>query len=295
MDYWINYHHLNYFRVIAIEGSISKASEKLKIGQPALSAQLKQFEETIGVNLFERRHKKLILTEAGQVALDYANEIFKMGGELIEVLHDRVVPSRPHVQIGALDSVPKNIIFALTKEALKISRCTITLLEGSAQELLIEMQRHKIDLIVSNYLPPIDGDRKIYSKHIASLPISIYGGKKFSKLKNNFPLSLQDQPFVIPTNHSKLNYDLQNYFKHNNISVDIIAETQDTALQKIFGTEELALVPLPEFTTESHLKNKSLYKIGQIPNVYEDIYLLSNTRKIENPISSQIMKNFKIN
>jgi LysR family transcriptional activator of nhaA len=55
---WINYHHLLYFKVIAEEGSVSKAAEKLRLGQPTLSAQLKLFEETLGVQLFERQHKK---------------------------------------------------------------------------------------------------------------------------------------------------------------------------------------------------------------------------------------------
>jgi LysR family transcriptional activator of nhaA len=294
MNQWINYHHLNYFRIIAIEGSISKASAKLKIGQPALSAQLKIFEETIGVTLFERKHKKLILTEAGAIALDYANEIFKMGGELIEVLHDRVIPARPHIQIGALDSVPKNILFSLSKKAQSIARCTITLLEGSMEELVIEMQRHKIDLIVSNYLPRQSDEKKIFSKHIARLPISIYGGKKYLKLKKNFPQSLHDRPFVIPTNHSKLNFDLHSYFKQNGISVDIIAETQDTSLQKIFGVENMALIPLPEYVAESYLDKGLLYKLGKIPDLYEDIYLISNSRKIENPISLELMKSFKL-
>ncbi|RPJ74787.1 MAG: LysR family transcriptional regulator, partial [Alphaproteobacteria bacterium] len=139
MNHWINYHHLNYFRVIAIEGSISKASEKLKIGQPTLSAQLKQFEDTIGIQLFERKHKKLILTESGILALEYANEIFKMGGELLEALHDRLVPSRPHVQFGALDSVPKHVVLSIAKAALNAGRCTVSFLEGNGEELVREM------------------------------------------------------------------------------------------------------------------------------------------------------------
>lgn len=66
---WMNYHHLYYFKVIAEEGSVSKAAQKLHIGQPTLSAQLKQFEESLQITLFERQHKKLILTEQGKVAL----------------------------------------------------------------------------------------------------------------------------------------------------------------------------------------------------------------------------------
>ncbi len=61
MKPWINYQHLLYFKTIATEGSIVKAADKLRLGQPTLSAQLKQFEETIGVKRFDRRHKKLML------------------------------------------------------------------------------------------------------------------------------------------------------------------------------------------------------------------------------------------
>ncbi|MFY7929999.1 MAG: LysR family transcriptional regulator, partial [Oligoflexus sp.] len=89
MNPWINYHHLFYFMTIAETGSVSKAAQKLRLGQPTLSAQLKQFEENLGVQLFERQHKKLILSEQGRVALDYARSIFKMGNEMYEVLHDR--------------------------------------------------------------------------------------------------------------------------------------------------------------------------------------------------------------
>ena len=110
MNQWINYHHLYYFKTIAEEGSVSKAAEKLRLGQPTLSAQLKQFEDSLGVALFERQHKKLILTEQGKLALDYAKNIFRMGSEMYEVLHDRLKPLKPSLHIGALDSIPKQIV-----------------------------------------------------------------------------------------------------------------------------------------------------------------------------------------
>lgn len=294
MTNWINYHHLNYFRVIALEGSISKAAIKLKIGQPTLSAQLKQFENTIGIQLFERKHKKLILTESGVLALEYANEIFKMGGELLEVLHDRFIPTRPHVQFGTLDSVPKHVALAVAKAALKAGRCTVSLLEGNGDELIQEMQLHKIDLVIANYIPNVKDDLKIYSRSIAKSPINIYGSKKFNFLKKNFPNSLQETPFILPTAHSKLRRDIENFFQNNRISFDIVAETQDTELQKLMGIEGLGLIPLSQNAAQPHVDENKLFKIGEIPGVYEEVFFLSSRRKIENPISSAIMKNFKL-
>lgn len=58
MKPWVNYHHLVYFKTIASESGIARAADKLRLGQPTLSAQLRQFEETIGVKLFDRQHKK---------------------------------------------------------------------------------------------------------------------------------------------------------------------------------------------------------------------------------------------
>lgn len=294
MAHWINYHHLNYFRMIALEGSISKAAIKLKIGQPTLSAQLKQFEDTIGIQLFERKHKKLILTESGVLALEYANEIFKMGSELLEVLHDRFVPSRPHVQFGSLDSVPKHVVLSVAKAALKAGRCTVSLLEGNGDELIREMLMHKIDLVIANYIPNLKDDVKIYSRPISKSPICIYGSKKFRHLKKDFPNSLQDAPFILPTTHSKLRRDIENFFQANRIAFDIVAETQDTALQKLMGIEGLGLIPLTQNAAQSHLEENKLFEIGKFSGVYEEIFLLSSSRKIENPISSLIMKHFNL-
>jgi len=293
MKYWINYHHLNYFRVIALEGSISKAAEKLKIGQPTLSAQLKQFEDTIGIQLFERKHKKLTLTESGNLALEYANEIFKMGGELLEVLHDRFIPNRPHVQFGALDSVPKYIVLSIAKAALKAGRCTVSMLEGNGDELIRELSMHKIDLVISNYIPNLNSDIKLYSRSISKSPVYIYGSKKFRNLYKDFPKSLHEAPFILPTSHSKLRHDIQQFFISNQVTVDVVAETQDTALQKLMAIHELGVIPLTREAAESYVKDKKLFEIGKLNGVFEEIFLLSSKRKIENPISSLIMKHYK--
>ena len=294
MKHWINYHHLNYFRVIAQEGSISKAAEKLKIGQPTLSAQLKQFEDTIGIQLFEHHHRKLVLTEQGLLALEYAKEIFKMGDELLEVLHDKKNPSKPHVQIGALDSVSKSIVARVAQVALKADRCTVSFLEGNVEELVKEMAAHKIDLVISNYVPRLKDEIKIYSRSISKQPVHIYGAKEFLFLKHNFPYSLENAPFVLPTAHSKLRHDIEYFFKKNKIELDIAVETQDTALQKLLGVESVGVIPLSPLTAQTYLKERKLFEIGKIPDVFEEIFFLSTSRKIENPISSHLMKNFKL-
>jgi LysR family transcriptional activator of nhaA len=182
-NHWINYHHLYYFKHIAELGSIAKAAEKLRLGQPTLSAQLKLFEDTIGVKLFEREHKKLTLTEQGKVALVYASSIFNMGGELLEVLHDRHIPYRTHLQIGAVDSVPKQLLLEITKYAYKTEKCSIGLLEGKNEEMLRDLQAHKLDLFVTNILPVSGNLKGLRHRVLFQDTVGVYGSPRFVSLK----------------------------------------------------------------------------------------------------------------
>jgi LysR family transcriptional activator of nhaA len=293
-NYWLNYHHLYYFMVIAEEGSVSKAAEKLRLGQPTLSLQLKTLEETLGAKLFERDHKKLTLTEAGQISLKYAHDIFVKGNELLEVLHDYKAPLKTHVQIGALDSVPKHLIVDVVTEALKRGECSVSILEGKAEELTQELLLHKIDLFISDRLTFDQAALKTYSREICKVPVHVYGHKKYLTLKNNFPKSLDQAPFIMPTVHSQLRYQLEQFFLKNHLNINCISETQDTALQKLLGIEGLGLVALPTFALKNFNEKNELHFIGKLPGIYQQFYFVAADRKIANPISSSLMKEFSL-
>lgn len=291
MVQWLNYHHLFYFRMIANEGSIARAAASLRLGQPTLSTQLKQLEDMVGKPLFERRNRKLVLTEAGVDALNYANEIFRLGDEMLEVLKDRMPSNQLHLQIGALDSVPKSVILRLVLAARSISPCVVSILEGKGDELLRELRAHRIDLLLANYPPQVMEGNEVHSRSVAKLPVSVYGAKKFKNLKAKFPQSLDAKPFVLPTAHSKLRHDLNHYFKLHGISALPVSETQDTSLQKLLAENGIGLAP---FSEEAGVKEKSLVRIGRLKDVFEEIWLISARRKLENPLAAELMKSFTL-
>jgi len=291
---WLNYHHLFYFRTIAQEGGIAKAAEKLRLGQPTLSTQLKQLEDSVGRPLFERKNRSLILTEAGKIALDYAENIFRAGDELLQVLEDGAVSGRTDVKIGALDSVPKRLLSSLVRAALKENNVTVSLLEGRGDELFRELFAHQLDLIVSNYPPASLEFGRIYSRSLAKVPVAVFASAKFAGLKKKFPESLNGQPFILPTAHSKLRHDLDHYFKVNGLRIIPIVETQDTSLQKLLGIDGFGLIPLPEFTAKDLVGEKKLVKLGILQDVREEFWLISAARKIENPIAARMMKSFQL-
>jgi len=291
---WINYHHLYYFKSIAEEGSVSRAAEKLRVGQPTLSAQLKQLEATLGVPLFERHHKKLVLTEHGKIALDYSKSIFKMGSEMLEVIHDRLKPHRPTLHIGALDSVPKQVLLRLVKLAFQISPCQITLSEGNSDELVQGLVSHKIDVIVTNFMPIGRDAKALLPKKITKRNVAFFGGPKFKYLRKGFPRSISGAPLIVPTYDSKLRYDLDHWVKLNEIDLNIIVESQDIGMKKLMAVNEMGVIPTATYTVTKQVLSGELFEIGKIEGVYEELLLLTAQRKIGNPLLKCLVKSFSV-
>lgn len=294
MNHWMNYHHLFYFKTIAEEGSVSGAAKKLRLGQPTLSAQLKQFEDALGVQLFERHHKKLALTEQGKVALDYSRNIFKMGSEMCEVLHDRLKPLKPALHLGALDSVPKQIVLQLVKNAFRISPCLITLSEGKSDELLRELTAHRMDLMVTNFLPSGTDAKGLYPKSITKKNVAFYGAPKFKALRKGFPKSISGKPMIFPTYDSRLRQDLEHWARLNKIELNIIVESQEISIKKLMAINELGLIPAATHTVTGQVLRGELVEVGKLQGVYEELFLITAQRKIENLIASRLRDSFVI-
>jgi LysR family transcriptional activator of nhaA len=104
----LNYNHLRYFWAVAHEGSLTRAAEHMNLSQSALSVQIQKLEHQVGHPLFQRVGKKLVLTEAGRIALDYADTMFKAGDELMSTLQGRPAASRQILRVGALTTLSRN-------------------------------------------------------------------------------------------------------------------------------------------------------------------------------------------
>ncbi len=294
MNPWINYHHLFYFKSVAEEGTVSGAAKKLRIGQPTLSAQLKQFEETLGVQLFERQHKKLVLTEQGKVALDYSRNIFKMGSEMYEVLHDRLKPLRPTIHLGALDSIPKQIVLHLVKHAFRISPCQVTLSEGNSGELLRQLSSHHIDMVISNFLPTATDGKGLFHRSITKKNVAIYGAPKFKSLRKGFPRSISGVPIILPTYDSRMRQDLDHWAKSFKIELNIIVESQDISVKKLMAINEMGLIPTATHTVTQQVLSGELVEVGVLQGVSEELFLITAQRKIENTIAAKLMETFTV-
>ncbi|MBC7532671.1 MAG: LysR family transcriptional regulator [Oligoflexus sp.] len=291
---WLNYHHLYYFRVIAHEGAIAKAAKKLRLGQPTLSTQLKQFEDHLGFPLFERSKKRLHLTEAGRVALDYANEIFRLGSEMMDTLNDTRRSDRLEIQVGCMDSIPKEYVLKLIQAAQAHRSCQISCVEGSSEHLLEELKAHRLDLLLTNHPLTPDKLQGIYSRRVGQAPVSLYADKKFQKLSKNFPASLEGQPFILSNHNISLRRNIEQYFKDKGIAIDVVAEVQDTSLQRLMCVHGLGIVPLADTTGEGSPGHKDLISIGSLPDIFEEVWMIVADRRVQNPLADWLLKEFHL-
>ncbi|MDH5763248.1 MAG: LysR family transcriptional regulator [Nitrospinota bacterium] len=291
---FLNYQHLRYFQAVALEGSIARASEKLNLGPPAISIQIKQLEDQLGHALFERRNRKLVLTQAGQVTLEYANQIFSLGDELKEVLQAGSFARKVRLEIGVLESIPKTVIQHLTDAARSWESCTVTVLEGTGDFLFRELLSHRIDLAISDYQPDVGDTRRFVIRSLGRHPLSVFGTQKYKGLSKNFPESLQGQPFLLPTLHSKRRHDLDHFFRINQLNVSVVMETQDTSVQKLMAVRDMGLVALPDFAGLPLVQQKIFLNLGTLEGVYEEIFLVSSPRTIANPVADFLMKDFNL-
>ncbi|MEN9733140.1 MAG: hypothetical protein RLZ45_1135, partial [Verrucomicrobiota bacterium] len=196
---FLNYHHLRYFRVIAHEGGLTRAATRLRISQSALSVQLRQLEENLGTRLFDRRNKSLFLTEAGRMALEYADSIFRSGEELMDLLRNQGSRRHTFLRVGAVATLSRNFQMGFLRPLLGRTDIELVVRSGTLRELLTQLQNHTLDVVLSNMPVRRDAETGWYSHLLDEQPVSLVGRRRRGKRAFRFPDDLKDTPLVLPS------------------------------------------------------------------------------------------------
>lgn len=291
---WLNYHHLYYFHSIAHHGSIAKASKVLRLGQSALSMQLKQLEAALDARLFDRSGQRLKLTRTGKTVLGYADAIFKLGNEMLEAVKEEQSTEAIRLDLGFLDSIPKSVGHQLAAAAIEHGDSYVTVTEAGIDELLEGLHTHRLHLILTNSHAPLVPRSDFFSRAVGDLPVVVCGAPKHKDLRKAFPQSLTGQPFLLPTAHSKLRNDLEHFFELAGIRPHIVGESQESEIDIRLATSGHALVATSRHGVESLVREKKLIVVGAIETVREQIWLTGVRRHVVNPVAAALMKSFKI-
>lgn len=280
---WLNYHHLYYFWVIAHQGSIARACEILHLTQPTLSAQLKVLEDRLGTPLFERRQRKLLLTDTGRTVLSYADRIFRLGQELLDTVAERPSGGPRLLQLGVVDAVPKPLSFQLVSRVLDDEPLVrITVHEGRLETLLQSLHMRALDLILSDVSAPTDAARPVRSHRLALMPVGLVCTPAWRQLRREFPGSLNEAPMALPTMDSPLRHAVDTWLSAQSVTPRVLAECQDAELLKRFAVSGIGLAPVNLSAVKHELEGGELIQLG--PELAEEqLWIVSS---VQNPLSA---------
>ena len=257
----------------------------LHVSQPSISAQLKQLEESLGAQLFTRTTRRLILTDTGQTVLQYAEEIFSLGRELLTAVRQEPGQRPLRLHVGVADSVPKIIARQQLTPVFKLGRLVrVIAREGSLEELITQLAGHKLDVVLADE-PSTSALRvKTFNQRVSSSDVVICAAPLLARrLAKDFPRSLDGAPSILPVAEMSLRRQLEHWFESRRVQPRVVAEVEDTALLTDLGAQGLGFVPVYSAVLDEIARSSRLQTIGIAKGLRMEIFAITAQRRLQHP------------
>ena len=290
---FLNYHHLRYFWVVAKEGGLRKAAEKLHVSQPTISAQIGALEGVLDEKLFRRGGRALALTEAGHRVFSYAEEIFSLGQELLAAAQQRPTARPLRVHIGITDSLPKLLSYEIIKPIFKMEQPVQAVCrEGKAADLLGQLAAHRLDIVLADEPAPSSLPIKVFNHYLGDCGMTFCAEHGLGlTLRRNFPKSLNDAPVLLPASNTVLRQSLEKWFQAGGIRPRLVAEFDDAALMKVAAADGLGFFAVPTLVVKEAVERYGFQIIGRAEGCRQQFHAISAERKLTHPAVLAITAN----
>lgn len=282
---WLNYHHLMYFWVVAREGSVAKACETLHLAQPTISSQIRALEKSLKASLFARSGRNLVLTDTGRTVYQYADEIFSLGRELQDTLHNRPTGRAIRFVVGVADALPKLITHKLLQPALTLpEEIQVTCYDGEPDRLMAQLALHELDLVLSDIPANPRLGFSAYNHLLGECGVTFFGTEELAKrYRKSFPQSLDGAPFLMPADNVNLRRTLDQWFDQLGIRPRIRGEFSDSALLKAFGQCGDGIFAVHDIVVGEVKRMYGVSIVGQDDSLRERFYAISVEKRIKHP------------
>jgi LysR family transcriptional activator of nhaA len=279
--------------VIAHEGGLTRAATRLRISQSALSVQLRQLEENLGTRLFDRRNKSLFLTEAGRMALEYADSIFRSGEELMDLLRNQGSRRHTFLRVGAVATLSRNFQMGFLRPLLGRTDIELVVRSGTLRELLTQLQNHTLDVVLSNMPVRRDAETGWYSHLLDEQPVSLVGRRRRGKRAFRFPDDLKDTPLVLPSPENSMRTAFDALMEQVGIRPIIAAEIDDMAMLRLMAREHSGLTLVPTVVVQDELASGILAERHRFREIHENFYAITPTRRFPNPLLRDLVRRLR--
>ncbi len=289
---WLNYHHLFYFHRVARTGSITEAARELRVRQPTISAQLKQLEESLGVKLFERRGRGLQLTDDGETALGFADEIFRLGRDLRRALESHSSGPVRRVLVGVSDTVPKSVVRALLSPLFAgDERPRLVVREAPELVLFANLEQAELDIVLTDHRPPAGG--RFHERLILETELALYAADPLhSRLGGRLPSGTDKLPVLLPGDRAPTRRRLEDWFFERDVALEVVAEIDDSALAKILAAGGAAALAAPTVVADSVEEQFGLRPVVPLEGVTERYLAYVSPRRVDHPATQLALEAF---
>jgi len=289
---WMNYHHLYYFWVSAREGSIVKSSAKLCVSQPTISAQIKALEKSLGERLFERVGRRLELTEAGHIAMRYADDIFALGKEMRDTLKGRPTAKAPTLSVGISDVMTKAVVHNLLLPVLAgIEGIRLVCREDTTDTLIADLAAQRLDVLLTDAPLPPGSKVKAFSHLLGESGISFFAPADMAaRLRRGFPAGLDGAPMLVPTENTSLRRTLDQWLEEKGLRPRIVGEFEDSALLKVFGQHGAGVFMGPTYVEKGIRDQYRVAVVGRTDEMKERVYAISPERRVKQPAVAKMLE-----
>lgn len=285
----LNLHHLRLFRAVAHDGTLTGAARSLNLSQSALSTQIRALEAALGQDLFERRGRRLVLTEAGRIALDHAEAIFRTANDLTATL-SQAGGTRRALRVGAQATLSRNFQIEFLRPLIGRPDVEVVLRSGSQANLLQALGAMSLDLVLTNQAPARDAENPYLVQRIAAQPVSLIGtpgrvgaaGRSLSDL-------ISGEPLVLPTPDSALRGAFDALTARLGVSPQIAAEADDMAILRLLAREGAGVAAIPPIVVRDELEADILVEAAQLPGIEETFFAVTLQRRFPNPLVRDLL------
>jgi LysR family transcriptional activator of nhaA len=290
MNQDLNYKHLYYFWVTAKEGGMSHAAARLGMAVQTVSAQVRLLEQSLGAALFKPAGRGLALTDAGQAALQVAEQIFQLGEQLHTVVHDVTSHATVRLAVGISDGLSKLAVRELLSPVMAEPHLRLLCHEGEFDDLLADLALHRLDVVLSDRPAPANPNLKLYSHALGASNLGWYAPKAmYEQALAGFPGSLAEVPVLLPTAHASVRLRLDQWFEQHGVVPHIVGEFEDSALLATFGSSGMGVFPASDLMREKLSQGYGMQWLAPCEGVQEHFYAIGTARKVQHPLVQRLL------
>ena len=285
-----SYRHLYYFWVVAKEGGMAKAADRLGTAVQTVSTQVRELERSLGHALLKPAGRGLALTDAGRAALREADHIFQLGQALPAVVRDAASSPSLRLAVGISEGLPKLAVRRLLMPVLDEPALRLTCHEDRFDGLLGELALHRLDIVLADRPAPPNPSMKLYSHVLGSSALAWYASAALlAGARKGFPGSLRDVPVLLPTAHAAVRARIDHWFERCNLRPNVVGEFDDSALLATFGAGGLGVFPAAELIHDKLTSRYAVKRIGACAGVEEFFYAIGTEKKVVHPLVQRLL------